>query len=55
MGWILTILLGIAGSVMAGVIGRGLGWYEPGQGAGWIASVLGAMLVLFVASKMRSK
>ena len=55
MGWILTILLGSAGSVMAGVIGRGLGWYEPGQGAGWIASVLGAMLVLFVASKMRSK
>ena len=55
MGWILTIVLGIAGSVMAGVIGRGLGWYEPGQGAGWIASVLGAMLVLFIAGKMRSK
>jgi uncharacterized membrane protein YeaQ/YmgE (transglycosylase-associated protein family) len=55
MGWILTILIGIAGSVMAGVIGRGLGWYEPGQGAGWIASVLGAILVLFLAGKMRGK
>lgn len=55
MGWILTILLGIAGSVVAGVIGRTLGWYEPGQGAGWIASVLGAVLLLFIGGKLRSK
>jgi uncharacterized membrane protein YeaQ/YmgE (transglycosylase-associated protein family) len=53
MGWILTILLGIAGSVVAGFIGRGLGWYQPGQGAGWIASVLGAVLLLFVVGKLR--
>ena len=53
MGWILTILLGIGGSVVAGFIGRALGWYEPGQGAGWIASVLGAVLLLFVVGKLR--
>jgi uncharacterized membrane protein YeaQ/YmgE (transglycosylase-associated protein family) len=54
MGWILTILLGIGGSVVAGFIGGALGWYEPGQGAGWIASVLGAVLLLFVVGKLRS-
>jgi len=53
MGWILTILLGIGGSVVAGFIGGALGWYEPGQGAGWIASVLGAVLLLFVVGKLR--
>ena len=55
MGWIMTILLGIAGSVVAGVIGRGLGWYEPGQPVGWIASVVGAVLVLFIVGKTRGK
>ncbi len=53
MGWILTILLGIGGSVVAGFIGGALGWYQPGQGAGWIASVLGAVLLLFVVGKLR--
>ena len=54
MGWILTILLGIGGSMVAGLIGGALGWYQPGQGAGWIASVLGAVLLLFVVGKLRS-
>jgi uncharacterized membrane protein YeaQ/YmgE (transglycosylase-associated protein family) len=53
MGWILTILLGIGGSVVAGFIGGAVGWYQPGQGAGWIASVLGAVLLLFVVGKLR--
>ena len=55
MGWIMTILLGIAGSVLAGVIGRALGWYQPDQPAGWIASVLGAVLLLFIVGKTRGK
>lgn len=55
MGWILTIVLGIAGSAVAGFIGRAVGWYQPGQGAGWIASVLGAVLVLFIVGKLRAK
>ena len=54
MGWILTILLGIGGSMLAGFVGGALGWYQPGQGAGWIASVLGAVLLLFVVGKLRS-
>ena len=55
MGWIMTILLGIAGSVLAGIIGRGLGWYTADQPVGWIASVLGAVLLLFIVGKMRGK
>lgn len=55
MGWIMTILLGIVGSAVAGFIGGAFGWYRPGEGAGWIASVLGAILVLFVVQKVRSK
>jgi uncharacterized membrane protein YeaQ/YmgE (transglycosylase-associated protein family) len=55
MGWILTCVLGIVGSVVAGFIGQALGWYAAGQGAGWIASVLGAALVLFVVQKLRGK
>jgi uncharacterized membrane protein YeaQ/YmgE (transglycosylase-associated protein family) len=53
MGWIMTILLGIGGSMLAGFIGQSLGWYRAGQGAGWIASVLGAVLLLFVVQKVR--
>ena len=53
MGWILTSLLGIAGSLIAGFIGQAAGWYAPGQGAGWIASVVGAVVLLFIVQKLR--
>jgi uncharacterized membrane protein YeaQ/YmgE (transglycosylase-associated protein family) len=53
MGWILTCLLGIGGSMAAGFVGQALGWYAVGQGAGWIASVVGAIVLLFVVSKLR--
>ncbi len=53
MGWILTCLLGIGGSMAAGFVGQALGWYQAGQGAGWIASVLGAVVLLFVVQKVR--
>jgi uncharacterized membrane protein YeaQ/YmgE (transglycosylase-associated protein family) len=55
MGWIMTILLGIAGSVIAGFIGRALGWYAPDQPVGWIASVLGAVLLLLIVGMLRKK
>ena len=55
MGWILTILLGIGGSLAAGYLGQALGWYRAGQPAGWIASVIGALVLLFVVQKLRSK
>jgi uncharacterized membrane protein YeaQ/YmgE (transglycosylase-associated protein family) len=47
-GIIVTILLGIAGSVVASYLGRALGWYQEGQTAGWIMSILGAVLLLFL-------
>jgi uncharacterized membrane protein YeaQ/YmgE (transglycosylase-associated protein family) len=48
-GIIVTMLLGVAGAFLAGFIGRSLGWYDaPGEGAGIIASILGAMLLLFL-------
>ncbi len=47
-GILVTMLLGIAGSLVAGFLGRTLGWYESGQGAGLIMSVLGAILLLVV-------
>lgn len=47
-GCIITILLGIAGSLVAGLVGRALGWYGPGQAAGFIASILGAVILLLI-------
>ena len=47
-GILVTMLLGIAGSLIAGFLGRALGWYEVGQGAGLIMSVVGAILLLLV-------
>ena len=52
-GILITMLLGIAGSVVAGFLGRVLGLYEPGQGAGLIMSVLGAILILAIYRKYR--
>jgi len=48
LGIILTIILGIVGSVVAGYLGSALGWYAPGEGPGWIGSIVGAIIVLFV-------
>ena len=53
MGWIMTCLLGIGGSLAAGFVGQALGWYQAGQGAGWIASVVGALVLLFVVGKLK--
>jgi uncharacterized membrane protein YeaQ/YmgE (transglycosylase-associated protein family) len=47
-GFIVTMLIGIVGSFVAAFLGRLVGWYAPGQGAGLIASVLGAMLLLWL-------
>jgi uncharacterized membrane protein YeaQ/YmgE (transglycosylase-associated protein family) len=47
-GCIVTILLGIAGAALAGFIGNQLGWYERGEGAGFIAAILGAILILLI-------
>lgn len=47
-GWIITILLGIGGSVVAGSLGRVVGWYRPDEPAGFIASVIGAIIILAI-------
>jgi uncharacterized membrane protein YeaQ/YmgE (transglycosylase-associated protein family) len=47
-GIIVTILLGIAGSVVGGFVGQALGLYAEGQAAGWIVSILGAVVLLVV-------
>lgn len=47
-GFIVTTLIGIAGSVGVTYLGQAMGWYTAGEGAGFIASVLGAIVVLFV-------
>ena len=53
MGWILTCLLGIGGSLVAGYVGQVLGMYAVGEPAGWIASLVGALVLLFVVNKLR--
>ncbi|MEP7030077.1 MAG: GlsB/YeaQ/YmgE family stress response membrane protein [Pseudolabrys sp.] len=47
-GFILTIILGIAGAFLATFIGQMVGWYRPDQGAGFIAGTFGALAVLFI-------
>ena len=47
-GFIVTTLIGIVGSLGATYIGQAMGWYRAGEGAGFIASVLGAIVLLFI-------
>ena len=47
-GIIVTMLLGVAGSFIAGAVGRAMGWYAEGQATGFIASVIGAIVLLAI-------
>ena len=47
-GFILTTILGIIGAIVATYLGQAMGWYAPGQGAGFIGAVVGAVIVLVV-------
>ena len=51
-GFIVTILLGIAGALLGGFIGRAMGFYGESEGAGWIISILGAILLLGIYRMM---
>ena len=53
IGIILTAVLGIAGSFVAGFAGQALGWYSAGAGAGFIGSVIGAIALLFIYGKVK--
>jgi uncharacterized membrane protein YeaQ/YmgE (transglycosylase-associated protein family) len=48
MGWIMTILLGIGGAIAATYGGQALGLYQPGQTAGFLGAVIGAMVLLVI-------
>ena len=55
MGLIVTTLLGIAGSLIATYAGQAIGWYEAGEGAGWIGSIVGAFVLLWIYQKFKSR
>jgi uncharacterized membrane protein YeaQ/YmgE (transglycosylase-associated protein family) len=47
-GCIITVLLGVAGALAAGWVGRQVGWYKTGEGAGFVAAVVGAFVLLLI-------
>ncbi len=54
-GFIVTTLIGIAGSLIATYLGQAMGWYTVGQGAGFIASVIGAIVLLFIWGMIKKR
>jgi uncharacterized membrane protein YeaQ/YmgE (transglycosylase-associated protein family) len=54
-GVIVTALIGIAGALVGGVLGRVLGFYGPGEAAGYLMSILGAVVLLFVYRRVRTR
>jgi uncharacterized membrane protein YeaQ/YmgE (transglycosylase-associated protein family) len=52
---LMTILLGIGGSLLAGFLGRAMGLYQEGQGAGIVASIVGAMVLLLIYRSLRHR
>ena len=55
MGWIMTTLLGIAGSFLSTYLGQLLKIYQPGETAGFIGAIVGALIILFIISLFRRK
>jgi uncharacterized membrane protein YeaQ/YmgE (transglycosylase-associated protein family) len=55
MGLIMTTLLGIAGAFVARYLGQAMGLYGPNEPAGWIASVIGAVVLLFIVGLVRGR
>lgn len=54
-GFIVTILLGIAGALLAGFVGQAVGIYSAGQGAGWIGATVGAVVLLVIYRVIKSR
>ena len=54
-GFIVTTLIGVAGSLIVTYVGQAMGWYTAGQGAGFIASVLGAIVLLVLYGLIKRK
>lgn len=55
IGIIMTVVLGIVGALFAGWVGRMLGWYAEGEAVGFIASLIGAIVLLFIAEFVNGK
>ncbi len=55
LGWIMTTVLGVAGSLVATYAGNAMGWYAAGEPAGWIASVVGAVVLLVIYGLIKKK
>ncbi|GAB2598332.1 GlsB/YeaQ/YmgE family stress response membrane protein [Ramlibacter solisilvae] len=55
MGLIMTTLLGVAGAFIARYVGVAMGWYQQEEAAGWIASVIGAVVLLFIYGMLRGR
>ncbi len=55
LGWIMTAVLGVAGSFLARYVGEAMGWYLPGAPAGWLASIVGAIVLLFIYGLVKRK
>lgn len=55
MGWIMTALLGVAGAFLASYVGVAMGWYQQGDAAGWIASIVGAIVLLVIYGLIKGK
>ena len=55
LGFILTAVLGIAGSFLANFIGQSVGWYKAGENAGFLASVIGAIVLLVIYSLVKKQ
>ena len=55
LGLIMTTVLGVAGSFLASYAGAAMGWYAPGAPAGWIASIVGAIVLLVIYGFVKSK
>ena len=54
-GIVVTMVLGIAGALIGGFVGRLLGWYAPGEPAGFVMALIGAVLLLFIYRKAVKK
>ena len=54
-GFVLTTILGIVGAFVASFLGQALGFYRPGEGAGFIGAIVGAIIVLYVWGKFIKK
>lgn len=53
LGFIVTTLLGIGGALLMTFLGQAIGWYQPGQAAGFIGATLGAIVILVIYSRTR--